>query len=139
MIDEVRSSWETDPRSYGIQLYIETAPDAYILGDQKCIHQVFTNLLSNARKALRMSSRKEVDVRFQKTGQRIEITVQDSGCGMSAEQLKTVFLPFSSGFQEGTGLGMSLVFQFIQRMGWDIRIESKEGEGTRVFLGVPLA
>jgi two-component system sensor histidine kinase PilS (NtrC family) len=139
MIDEIRSSWETDPRSSGIPLHIEASPEVYILGDQKCIHQVFTNLLSNARKALRTANRREVRVRFQQAAQRIEITVEDSGCGMSPDQLKTVFLPFASGFQEGTGLGMSLVFQFVQRMGWDIRIESREGEGTQVFLGVPLA
>jgi signal transduction histidine kinase len=53
--------------------------------------------------------------------------------------MATLFVPFSSGFHEGTGLGMSLVYQFVQQMGWDIQVESLEGEGTVVTLLVPLA
>jgi signal transduction histidine kinase len=49
-----------------------------------------------------------------------------------------VFIPFSSGFEEGTGLGMSLVFQFVQQMGWDIQLESTLGRGTTVTVTLPL-
>ena len=57
---------------------------------------------------------------------------------MDAEQLRTLFVPFSSTFKEGTGLGMSLVFQFVQAMGWDIRVQSQLNQGTLVGLKIPL-
>jgi len=139
LIDDVKASWETDARSAGRPLHLEPPPEIWIQGDPMCIHQVFTNLLSNARKALREKPEGWIRVAFRRPGERLEVEVSDNGCGMSSDQLRTIFLPFSSGFQEGTGLGMSLVFQFVQRMGWDIRIESQEGAGTSVHLSIPLA
>ena len=127
LMEEVKASWETDPRNEGLQLQVEGPPGIWIQGDQICVHQVFTNLLSNARKALEGVRQPAIHIRFPKVGKALEVEVEDNGCGMTPEQLHTVFLPFSSSFREGTGLGMSLVFQFVQRMGWDIRIVSQAG------------
>ncbi len=137
LIEEVKASWETDARSQGLTLSIEPPPEAWILGDPVCVHQVFTNLLSNARKSLEGVAQPSIRIQFQKYAKNFEVLVADNGCGMTPEQLHSIFVPFSSSFREGTGLGMSLVFQFIQRMGWDIRIESREGAGTTVHLLVP--
>jgi len=63
--------------------------------------------------------------------------MQGMPCGMSEEDLQSLFLPFSGSFEEGTGLGMSLVFQLVQRMGWDIRVDSTKGRGTTVHLQIP--
>ena len=52
LMEEVRASWETDARNAGLRLQMETPPEAWIQGDPICVHQIFTNLLSNARKAL---------------------------------------------------------------------------------------
>jgi len=139
LIDDVRASWETDGRSTGMPLHVEPPPEIWVQGDPMCIHQVFTNLLSNGRKALRETAKPSIQMSFRRSGDRLDVAVEDNGCGMHPDQLRTIFLPFSSGFREGTGLGMSLVFQFIQRMGWDIRVESQEGSGTCVRLSIPLA
>jgi signal transduction histidine kinase len=137
-VEEVKASWETDTRNEGLHLLVDMPPETWILGDPICVHQVFTNLLSNARKALEGVPQPFLHIHFPKIGKSLEVEVADNGCGMSPEQLHSVFLPFSSGFREGTGLGMSLVFQFVQRMGWDIRIDSLEGSGTTVHLVLPL-
>ena len=57
---------------------------------------------------------------------------------MGPERMQALFLPFSSGFEQGTGLGMSLVFQFVQQMGWDIQVTSAPGLGTTIHLTLPL-
>ena len=67
------------------------------------------------------------------------LRIADNGCGIDAEQLRTLFHPFHGGFAEGTGLGMSLVFQFVQGMGWDIQVDSAQGRGTTVRLLLPFA
>lgn len=137
LIEEVKASWETDARSQGLTLAIDPPPEAWVQGDPVCVHQVFTNLLSNARKSLDGVDQPSIRIQFQRFAKNYEVVVVDNGCGMSPEQLHSIFVPFSSSFREGTGLGMSLVFQFVQRMGWDIRIESRERAGTTVHLLVP--
>jgi two-component system sensor histidine kinase PilS (NtrC family) len=139
LVAELRSSWETDPRAEGVRLVTGPVPKVWILGDPLCFHQVFTNLLSNARKAVVERPDPAILVTFSTDAQGLQIQVGDNGTGMDAEQMATLFVPFSSGFREGTGLGMSLVYQFVQQMGWDIQVESLEGEGTVVTLLVPLA
>jgi two-component system sensor histidine kinase PilS (NtrC family) len=137
VVEDLRASWETDPRNAGVMLAAGAPPDLEVLGDPAWIHQVFTNLLSNARKALRGVPSPRVDLDYRIGPATVEVTVRDAGCGMDEERRKMVFIPFASGFEEGTGLGMSLVFQFVQKMGWDIHLDSAPGKGTRVTLTLP--
>ena len=138
LIDELRASWETDPRAEGLPLGIGSVPEVWVRADPLCAHQVFTNLLTNARKALEGAPEPKVHLDFEEAPSHLLVLVRDKGCGMDAEQLRTLFVPFSSTFKEGTGLGMSLVFQFVQAMGWDIRVQSQLNQGTSVSLKIPL-
>jgi len=138
LVEEVRASWETDGRNAGLALEAEPPPDLWFQGDPAWVHQIFSNLLSNARKALK--GVQEPTIRFDcrvRPGA-VTLSVSDNGCGMSEERRRQIFIPFSSGFEEGTGLGMSLVFQFVQQMGWDIQVASAPGSGTVITLRVPV-
>lgn len=138
LMEELRASWETDPRVKGLELNLAPIPEAWVRADPLCAHQIFTNLLTNARKALEGISDPQVHLDFQADPNFLMVQVRDNGCGMDAEQLRTLFVPFSSTFREGTGLGMSLVFQFVQAMGWDIRVQSRPGAGTLASLKIPI-
>jgi two-component system sensor histidine kinase PilS (NtrC family) len=138
LVEELRASWETDPRVAGLPLDITPVPDIWVRADPLCAHQIFTNLLTNARKALDGVSEPKVQLAFEEDLNHLLVQVRDNGCGMDVEQLRTLFVPFSSTFKEGTGLGMSLVFQFVQAMGWDIRVQSQPNSGTLVSLKIPL-
>ena len=138
LIEELRASWETDPRAEGLPLGIGPVPEVWVRADPLCAHQIFTNLLTNARKALEGASEPKVHLDFEEDPNHLLVQVHDNGCGMDVEQLRTLFVPFSSTFKEGTGLGMSLVFQFVQAMGWDIRVQSQPTFGTLVSLKIPL-
>jgi two-component system sensor histidine kinase PilS (NtrC family) len=138
LLEELRASWETDTRNEGISLDTGLPPRLWIRGDPLCFHQVFTNLLSNARKALADTERPTIHFAYARHENTLQIDVRDNGVGMNDEQIRAIFMPFSSSFPEGTGLGMSLVFQFVQRMGWDIQVKSALGEGTTVQLTIPL-
>jgi two-component system, NtrC family, sensor histidine kinase PilS len=137
LVEEIRASWETDPRAKDLPLQVGFVPDAWIETDPLSFHRMTMNLLSNARKALRHADPPRLSLNFDQAGGRVRMRVEDNGCGMDAEQLRTLFLPFSSGFEEGTGLGMSLVYQFIQQMGWEIRVKSQPGAGTRIEIEIP--
>lgn len=69
----------------------------------------------------------------------IRISVCDTGCGMSKDVLSQVFEPFftTKADGEGTGLGLSQVYGFVNQSGGHVRIESEIGRGTSVHLLLP--
>lgn len=137
-LEEAKASFEIDPRNEALPLRIAPVPEVWIQADPVCAHQVLGNLLSNARKALRNQPSPILRMDFRLESARVVAEVSDNGCGMEPEQLRSIFVPFSSGFDEGTGLGMSLVFQFVQRMGWVIHVESAPNQGTAIRLDIPI-
>ena len=72
-------------------------------------------------------------------GDYVELTVSDTGCGMSREVQEHAFEPFYSTRPkgEGTGLGLSMVYGFVQRAGGHATIQSELGNGTRIRLYLP--
>lgn len=138
VMEDVQASWETDPRTEGLVLHMEPVPAVWIETDPVGFHRTLTNLLSNARKAVAGTRRPEVGMGFHLEGAKLQIAVKDNGRGMDAERLRTLFVPFASGFEEGTGLGLSLVYQFVQSMGWEIQMDSALEKGTKVRLFLPV-
>ncbi|MBS1766254.1 MAG: PAS domain-containing protein [Acidobacteria bacterium] len=137
LIEDLQASWEMDLRAGGLPLQVEGPPTVWIETDPVGFHRTLTNLLSNARKAVAESRRPEVGLSFRLAGSSLWIVVQDNGCGMDADRLRTLYVPFASGFEDGTGLGLSLVYQFTQAMGWGIQVDSAPGKGTRARLSLP--
>jgi two-component system sensor histidine kinase PilS (NtrC family) len=137
VLEEVRSSWEMDPRTGSLGLDMETVPPVSFRSDPVSIHRILMNLLSNARKAVRGVPQPSVRLEIAVVDAAIRLTVADNGCGMTKEQLDRLFVPFAGSFEEGSGLGMSLVYKFTEAMGWRIRVETAFQEGTRVELSIP--
>lgn len=137
VLEEIRSSWEMDPRTKGVALAMSPIPLVQLRSDPTGLHRSLMNLLSNARKAVKDQAVPSVRLDCLVTASSICLTVSDNGCGMTAEQLDRLFVPFAGSFEEGSGLGMSLVYKFIEAMGWRIEVDSAPGRGTRVQLLLP--
>ncbi|HEX3159646.1 MAG TPA: ATP-binding protein [Gemmatimonadaceae bacterium] len=117
-----------------------------IRADEMRVRQVLLNLLSNATKftedgrVVLAAARDRSD-----TGERITLTVRDTGIGMSAEQRAQLFQPFTqvdaspTRRYEGTGLGLTIAKRLIEMMGGTIELESEPGVGTVVTLWLPVA
>jgi two-component system NtrC family sensor kinase len=109
-----------------------------ILSDPPLLRQVILNLLTNAVYAvdqhgsIHLSTRAADDV--------VEITIQDTGCGIPTENLNKIFSPFFSTKPEGkgTGLGLALCRGIIERLGGRITAESLVGECTTFTVYLPL-
>lgn len=106
---------------------------AVILGDEKRLRQVLLNLLSNS---VKFTDRGQVTLRVRFfPPARLRFEVQDSGVGIGADQLETIFEPFEQVGDlrrrlGGTGLGLAISRQFVRLMGSEIRVESSVGQGS---------
>ena len=110
-----------------------------IYGSQTEIQQVLLNLINNALYALRKNGGK-IDITTRLAGRYVLIIVEDDGPGIPKANLDRIFDPFftTKPVGEGNGLGLSICFGIIQRMGGDINVRSTVDVGTRFAIRFPL-
>jgi CheY-like chemotaxis protein len=110
----------------------------YVTADRLRVKQVFINLLSNAIKYNRAGGC--VEVRCEPSGSgRIRISFQDTGAGLSADQLTHLFQPFNrlgqeTSTKEGTGIGLVVSKRLVELMAGEIGVHSTEGVGSVFWL-----
>lgn len=117
--------------------------------DDKRLRQVLLNLLSNAAKFTDFGTvtfRVELSETpaLSEQAQRLRFHVSDTGIGIPAEKLATIFLPFEQAGKrdrnsEGTGLGLAISQQIIEKMGSTIQVESHLGKGSEFWFDLDLA
>ncbi len=110
-----------------------------ILTDRNQLVQVFVNLVKNAMDA--MPGGGTLTVSTVRKGDRAAISVRDTGCGMSPDQMEKVFLPFFTTKDpgKGTGLGLSVSYTIIQNFGGAFYVDSVPGKGSVFTVELPLA
>jgi signal transduction histidine kinase len=111
--------------------------------DPHQMEQVFLNFFVNAVHAMPKGGELEVTTSLRKDGRKSGIVkvvaeVKDNGTGIAQEHLKSIFDPFFSTKETGTGLGLPISLGIVEGHGGTIRILSKEGEGTIVVVELPL-
>ncbi len=111
------------------------------LGDPTRTRQVLNNLLSNA---IKFTDQGSVRIRTTRFNGNVRIDVIDTGIGMSKEGLHRIFSPFSQADTDttrlygGTGLGLTLCRQLVERMHGQILVDSEEHRGTHFTVNLPL-
>ncbi len=105
--------------------------------DHGQIQQVFLNILNNALAAVPDGG--QIVIRsWDESEDFIGVSVQDNGCGMSEETAKNMFEPFFTTKKEkGTGLGMSITYGIVKRLGGEIQVKTKLNEGTTMTILLP--
>jgi len=120
---------------------MESSPALYVNADLTRIKQVMINLLSNAIKYNRVGG--EVMIRCQmRSDSLIRVCVQDTGHGMTPDQLSHLFEPFNrlgkeGSIEDGTGIGLVVTRQLIQLMHGTIGVESELGRGSTFWFELP--
>lgn len=119
-----------------------------VKADREKLVQVILNLLSNAVKFTDAGGSIGVSVRTSQTqtdARHVELMISDTGIGIPADKLETIFDPFvqlatsPSARHEGTGLGLTISRELTRGMGGDLRVESQLGQGTTFIVELPLA
>jgi nitrogen fixation/metabolism regulation signal transduction histidine kinase len=98
--------------------------------DARMIEQVLINLVKNAMEAVRDQTRREIILSAFHNKNDLIISVEDTGTGIPAEQLDSIFMPFFSTKESGTGIGLSFSQHIMRLHGGYIRVSSIQGKGS---------
>ena len=132
-----------------LNYYLDPEISPKLKGDPTKLKEILTNLLNNAIKFTEADGEIDVEIKKSFTVQDdnrvwVEFVVSDTGIGMSKQQLERIFQPFMQGDSSinrkygGTGLGLTITKQYIELMGGELKVESKEGVGSTFYYTLPI-
>jgi signal transduction histidine kinase len=129
---------EHKAKDQGIQLVVKTEPELpSVVADPELLKTCFLNLMINACDAMPRGGRLSVAVR--RTADHIEVVVEDTGHGMTAEAVKSAFEPYFSTKEAGLGLGLALTHKIVADHGGNIELQSEPEHGTVATVRLPLS
>lgn len=142
VIQEIVLEFKIEAKKKGIGLvfnYDSAQKFPFAMSDSERLKEVFNNLITNALKFNSTGGKVEVTVEW--VGDFLETKVSDTGIGMTEKELSRIFTKFWRAHSEieGTGLGLWIAKQLIVRMGGEITVESKRGEGSIFTVLLPVA
>lgn len=106
-----------------------------IQADPEYLKQVFINLITNAFEAMPDGGVLTVDGHVARQG--VVVSIRDTGEGMDREMVKSLFLPFKTTKERGTGLGMAQAYKIVSQHGGKILVRSQKNQGTKVEVIFP--
>ncbi|MBK4731336.1 PAS domain S-box protein [Oxynema sp. CENA135] len=150
LLEELENMFAIKAQSREIDFVIEVDSKIpqYCILDRNKLSEVLTNLLSNAFKFTQEGSvvlkvkRKKSD-KSKKNSYLVSFQVTDTGCGIASEELEAIFEPFvqaksTTVFQKGTGLGLTISYQFVRLMGGSLSVDSTVGRGSKFSFTIPV-
>ncbi|MDO9578002.1 MAG: tetratricopeptide repeat protein [Candidatus Cloacimonadales bacterium] len=141
ILDDVLLTLKTKLEQKNLNLISDIPPSALVFADRNMIYSILQNLLSNA---IKFSLEKgEIIIRQKIDDKNIEISISDNGIGISEDKLSRLFrvdeivsTPGTNS-EKGTGLGLILCKEFVEKNGGEISLESTLTEGTTVRFTLP--
>ena len=129
-----------------LSLTMDAEPPELLHGDELRLRQILYNLIGNA---IKFTENGEVELRLtaakhSASGATLGFEVRDTGCGIPADRIPTIFDRFTQADRfptrshQGTGLGLAIVRQLVEAMGGAIEVRSREGAGSTFSISLPL-
>lgn len=137
IITEVAKIMEAEMAIKNIQFHLDAEPTPEIEVDRDQLKQVFLNLFQNALQAMEPGGKLTVRVTKDEYARTLQVSVEDTGHGMSEDLLENIFTPFFTTKDTGTGLGLSICNRIIQNHGGKIEAQSQLGKGSKFIITMP--
>lgn len=141
LVDDCTSLLRLNAEKKGIRLVSDVMPGTFVSADRNMVATVLRNLLSNAVKYMEIEG--EVRIMAQESGEMMEVRVQDEGIGICEEDIGKLFRidvnthQIGKSGEKGTGLGLILCKEFVEKHGGNIRVESEAGRGSIFIFTLP--
>ncbi|UCF66621.1 MAG: HAMP domain-containing protein, partial [Acidobacteriota bacterium] len=138
LIESTRLLVAEQAKRRGVEIVLDLEPpDRLILIDRQLTTQALLNVLLNGLQAIEGHGTLTVRTRWLAEQDAVSITIADTGCGMTPEVLEQIFTPFFTTKSQGTGLGLYVVKDIVERQSGRVMVSSKPGEGTEVTIFLP--
>jgi signal transduction histidine kinase len=138
MLNEARDRYCDEASEKHIRMEVQAYADlSFISADRRALRSILDNLLSNALRYTPPEG--ELLLAAEEIKNFVQFTVRDTGRGIEAERLATIFDRFNAFSETGTGLGLALVRRLVESLGGQIAGESRLGHGTTFRFTVPVA
>ncbi len=142
LLEEVMRSFQIPAGEKSLVLKLDIDPELYIcvITDLGRLRQILINLAGNA---VKFTARGEVVAGVRRDTGNLRFFIEDSGIGMSSEELAKVFKPFTQADNSasrrygGTGLGTTIARQLVELLGGEIRAKSEPGRGSKFEFAIP--
>lgn len=126
--------FELEEARIELNLELEKSDDR-VLMDERFLKQALLNILKNSIQA--MPEGGKIKIATLRTSEGLRLIISDTGIGIPEENIEKIFEPYFTTKQEGTGLGLTLVYKIIKEHGADIEVLSRMGQGTSIVLYFP--
>ncbi|MDH3694208.1 MAG: ATP-binding protein [Gammaproteobacteria bacterium] len=140
IISDCLNGYRDTIRKQNVQLEYETPPvESSVLASAAALTQVFNVLIENALQVMTDGGELAVTERTINAGKKVEITVSDTGPGISPENMEKIFKPFYTSKSAGLGVGLGIAKRIVERFSGELEISSSGGQGTSATVRLPLA
>jgi len=138
LLNEARDRFFDEAAQKRIRVEVRAYEDlSFVQADRRAVHSILDNLLSNA---LRYTpSEGEILLAAEEIKDFVQFTVRDTGRGIEADRLGTIFDRFSTFSEKSSGLGLALVRRLVEQLGGQIAVESRLGHGSTFRFTLPVA
>jgi NtrC-family two-component system sensor histidine kinase KinB len=138
MLDEARNRYVDEAAGKQIRVDVKAFADLSVVrADRRAVRTILDNLLSNALRYTPANG--EILLTAEEIKDYVQFTVRDSGRGIEADRLSTIFDRFNPFSESGTGMGLALVRRLVESLGGQIAVESRLGHGTTFRFTLPVA
>lgn len=136
LVEEIHSLFKKQSEQENIRFQIPDIKESCtVLADKNLTMQVMINLVQNAIESMsNMKDFKKISIDIERSGRYLNLSVADTGCGIQAEDIGQIFIPFYSTKKSGSGIGLSICQQIMQKQKGDIAVRSEPGRGSDFIL-----
>lgn len=131
---------ELDEKGITLELRLATSMPSVML-DSGLMQQAVLNLVKNAMQAMEgmdEGSSRRISISSYIDGEYAVLSVSDTGCGMSEDQMEKVFEPYYTTKSNGTGLGLTILFKIVKELSGDVNVHSTVGKGSEFIIRLPI-
>jgi len=138
VLDEARNRYVDAAAAKQVRIEVKAFADLSVVrADRRAVRTVLDNLVSNALRYTPPDG--EILLAAEEIKDYVQFTVRDSGRGIEADRLSTIFDRFNPFSESGTGMGLALVRRLVESLGGQIAVESRLGNGTTFRFTLPVA
>lgn len=139
LLKDLNNLIEAELEKKGIQFEYNPAPDLpQVFIDEKLMKQALLNIINNGIAAMSETKNPHLILSTKQEQNWVIIAIKDNGCGIKESLLNKIFEPYYTTKDNGSGLGLTVVYKIIQEHKGEMQLDSKEGKGSTFYIKLPI-